>query len=56
MTANALAQASQQRQDVPRCGVCDQPSARPLCHRCEAVAVTAERFGDPAELEAERNR
>jgi hypothetical protein len=29
-----MARASRAERDTPRCGVCDQPSPTPLCHRC----------------------
>lgn len=38
---------------LTRCGVCDQPSARPVCGKCERV-LTVERFGTVAQRERER--
>lgn len=33
----AAAAAAVVERDRPRCGVCDQPSADPLCRKCRAV-------------------
>lgn len=52
----AHVEAAASRADTtPRCGVCDQPSASPVCRKCADV-LTVERFGDPATLRQEAHR
>lgn len=37
MSAAALLTRLERERDPLRCGLCDQPSARPVCRRCSAV-------------------
>lgn len=53
--AAALERAALAERDQPRCGVCDKPSARPLCGRCDHV-LTLEQYGDPKKLATENRK